>query len=90
MMSSSNHPSAETASGPNPLTVFETLGDLYYRRYHCLRPGKDEGAGSYRDSNDDENRAQFSTWVVSLALLDALARIVQLEKQIEDMESSND
>ena len=75
---------------PNPLTVFETLGDLYYRRYHRLRPGKSEAPETYRDSNDDENRAKFSTWVVSFALLDAVARIVQLEKQVRDTEASNE
>lgn len=83
-------PTAETASGPNALTVFETLGNLYHRRYHRLCPGKSEALESYRDSNDDENRAQFAKWLESLALLDAIARIATLEKQIEDMEVSDE
>lgn len=72
------------ALGPNE--YFEALGRLYERRFHRLRPGKDEPMGSYRNSDDDENTQQFLTWIKGQALDDALARMVQLEDQLEAIE----
>lgn len=62
---------------------FETINDLYYRRYHCLRPGKDEAPQSYRDSSSEENHAQFENWIATRAFTDAIDRITQLEKELE-------
>lgn len=75
-----------TDASVSPLAFFETLGDLYYRRYHRLRPGKDEPPEAYRDSCSDENVEQYSAWLRDKALSDAVARIVELEQRIYEME----
>jgi hypothetical protein len=67
---------------------FEILGELYHRRFHRLRPGKDEAAASYRDSGDDENIAQFKGWYGDgcVALDDALECISRLNYYITKLE----
>lgn len=67
---------------------FEILGELYQTRYHRLRPGKSEAPESYRDSNDDENSAQFKAWYGDgcLALDDALECISRLNYYITKLE----
>ena len=77
-------------SEPDVMVVFEILGDLYYRRYHRLRPGKSEAPETYRESNDDENRAQFAVWTVNHALMDAIARIVKLQEEVETLTEQRD
>lgn len=62
--------------------IFEGIGQLYSARFHRLRPGKDEGAATGRDSMDDDNVRQFSEWVKHEALDDAVRRIDQLEAQL--------
>lgn len=70
---------------------FEVLGDLYYERYHRLRPGKHD---VFRDSNDDENRTQFDLFMATHAFTDALDKIDSLQEQVEklkfDLEEAND
>jgi len=63
---------------------FEAVGDLFYARHHRLRPGKHEAAETYRDSNDDENRERFENWLAMNAFSDAIDRIVELEKRLQD------
>ncbi len=63
--------------------VFEGIGRLYYRRFHRLRPGKDEPMASGRNSMDDDNLRQFRDWIKHQAMDDALARIDELESAIE-------
>lgn len=66
------------------LLRFEAIAELYYRRFHRLAPGKSEPIETGRDSNDDENRAQFASWRKShVAFLDAIDRIVALEEELE-------
>jgi len=66
---------------------FEIIGELYQRRFHRLRPGKDEAAATYRDSGDDENVAQFKAWRNSeQAFDDALECISRLNYQITKLE----
>lgn len=72
------------------LERYETLGDLYYSRYHRLRPGKYEAPETGRDSCDDENYAQFSAWVKAQALNDALDRIAELFKRVETLENNDE
>lgn len=60
------------------LARFETMGDLYYKRFRRLRPGKDEPIGLYRDSNDVDNVAQFDGWAKSTALNDALDELTKI------------
>lgn len=62
---------------------FEGVGRLYYRKYGRLRPGKDEPAGSGRDSMDKDNLRQFQDWVRYEAFDDAIRRISALEAQLE-------
>jgi hypothetical protein len=70
-----------------PIVRFEAIGDLYYRRYHRMRPGKSEPWETGRDSNDIENHAQFDQWFAVHAFTDALERIVQLEDELENIKS---
>lgn len=66
---------------------FEAIGDLYYRRFHRLRPGKSESPLSYRDSNDEENHAQFDGWRTSdVAFIDAIDRLIAREARIESLQ----
>lgn len=60
---------------------FEAIGELYYRRYGRLRPGKSEAPETYRDANDDENCTQFDQWFATKAFTDAIDRIIELEDQ---------
>lgn len=66
---------------------FEAIGDLYYRRYCCLRPGKSEAPETYRDSSSEENRQQFDNWFATRAFTDALDRIIQLEAEKSEWEN---
>lgn len=76
-----------TTDEPSPyedaIAHFEGVGRLYYRRYHRLRPGKDEPMGSGRDSMDDDNLRQFQDWIKHEAFYDAIRRIDVLEAEIE-------
>jgi hypothetical protein len=64
------------------LMRFETIADLYYRRFGRLAPGKSEPAALYRDSNDAENHEQYAKWMgTGQALTDAIDRIIDLETQ---------
>lgn len=54
------------------LIEFEGIGALYERRFHRLRPGKDD---KLRDSMDDDNVRQFSDWIKHEALTDAIFEI---------------
>lgn len=74
----------------SPLMHFEVLGDLYHRRYGRLRPGKSEAPEAYRDSNSEENVAQYAVWFRFYALSDAVSRIVELEKRVNDLENGRD
>ena len=75
----------------NALYQFEAVADLYYRRFHRLAPGKSEALESYRDSNDDENRAQFAKWRASNdAFMDAIKRIIDLDEQVEQLQRQLD
>jgi hypothetical protein len=65
---------------------FEGVGRLYHRRYHRLRPGKDEPAECGLDSMDDDNLRQFQDWIKHQAFEDAIRYIDELEAKIEDME----
>jgi hypothetical protein len=40
---------------------FERLGDLYYREFGRLRPGKDD---ALRDSSDEDNMKQYEMWSI--------------------------
>lgn len=60
---------------------FEGVGRLYYRRYHRLRPGKDEPAECGRDSMDEDNLRQFQDWIKHQAFDDAISRIDVLEAE---------
>lgn len=62
---------------------FEVIGDLYYRRHHRLRPGKDEAPETYRDSCSEENQQLFDNWISASAFTDAIERIIQLEAQVQ-------
>jgi hypothetical protein len=75
----------------SPLYQFEAIADLYYRRFHRLAPGKSEAPESYRDSNDDENRAQFAAWRASNdCFMDAIKRIIALDEKVEDLQRQID
>lgn len=75
----------------NVLYQFEAIADLYYRRFHRLAPGKSEALESYRDSNDDENREQFSKWRTSNdAFMDAIKRIIDLDERVDQLQRQID
>lgn len=67
--------------------LFEGVGNLYFRRYHVLRPGKDWPIGSVEDSMSEDNLRQFQDWIKHQAFEDAIRRIDELEKQLD---ASND
>ena len=72
---------------------FEAIGDLYYRRHHKQRPGKSEPWETGRDSNDIENHVLFDNWFATQAFSDAIARIIELENELENIitgENKND
>jgi hypothetical protein len=69
-------------SGRTANERFEAIGDLYYRRYHRLRPGKSEAMETGRDANSDENRTQFDQWFATQAFTDALDHIISLEEEL--------
>lgn len=76
---------------PSANEQFEAIGELYYRRFHCLRPGKSEAPETVRDSMSDENREQFKTWINGpLALYDAIDRIIALDEKVQDLERKLD
>jgi len=64
---------------------FEAFGMLYYRRFHRLRPGKDEPRALCRSSNEPDNVAQYEKWFEGQALYDAIDRIVELEAENEKL-----
>lgn len=64
------------------LTYFEIVGDLYYRRYGDLRPGKSD---PLKDSNSAENRIRFQGWKGTHAFGDAIERINALEIEVEHL-----
>ena len=66
----------------NALTRFETIGNLYYRRYSRLRPGK---LSPFEDTSSDENRTQFDQWFATQSFTDAIDRIEFLEKQLQGL-----
>jgi hypothetical protein len=72
----------------NSLDRFELVGELYERRYHRLRPGKDEAAMTGRSSSEPYNVKQFSEWYGDgcLALDDALECIHRLNEYITQLE----
>lgn len=74
----------------NANTRFETLADLYYRRFLRLAPGKSEAPETGLSSCSEENRAQFNDWFGRLALEDAVDRIAFLERKVEAMENDCD
>jgi hypothetical protein len=66
---------------------FEAIAYLYYLRFRCLAPGKDEGALSGRNSSCPENRDQFAMWRKSDdAFNDAIERIIALEAAVKSLE----
>lgn len=67
---------------------FEALGALYYARYRCLRPGKDEPFASGRDSMDADNVRQFGDWIRHEALTDAVRRIIEKDAEIEHLRAA--
>ena len=67
---------------------FEIIGEMYYRRFHRLRPGKDESAASGRDSNEAENAEQFQQWRLSDQFIeDCIETISRLNCQITKLEA---
>ena len=73
----------------NSITRFEIIADLYYKRHGRLAPGKSEPIESSRNSNDEENRAQWDNWFATSAFKDAIARITELETYINELEDSH-
>lgn len=66
------------------ILFFETVGDLYYKRFMRLRPGKSEPYATGRDANSEENRSQFDEWISSgQAFIDSIEKIAALEKRLE-------
>lgn len=57
---------------------FEGVGRLYERRFHRLRPGKDD---PIRNSMDDDNLRQFQDWIKHQAFDDAISHIDVLEAE---------
>ena len=58
---------------------YECLAALYAARYGRLAPGKDDPV---QDSGTEENRDLWKLWVSTRALRDAIARIVELEREL--------
>ena len=65
---------------------FEIIGDLYFGRYGRLRPGKSEPLETGRDSNSEENHSLFDNWFATQAFNDAIERIADMDKQLEDLD----
>jgi len=64
--------------------IFEAWGELYYKRFHRLCPGKSEAAETRRDSNDEKNRAQYAEWFRSgQAYTDAIEEVIRLNKELD-------
>lgn len=68
---------------------FECVGRLYERRYHRLRPGKDEPMGGGRNSMDADNLRQFQDWIKHQAFEDAIRRINLLEARVDELEAAD-
>lgn len=62
---------------------FEIVAGLYFERYGRLAPGKSEPPELEIDSNSNENRMQYQTWLVRQAWNDAIVRIAELEAQLK-------
>ena len=58
---------------------YECLAALYANRYGRLAPGKDDRV---QDSGAPENWDQWKVWVSTKALRDAIARIIELEREL--------
>lgn len=66
-----------TCNNINELERFEVLGDLYYKRFGRLRPGKFEAPATGIDSSDELNRREFDNWIRSgQALYDVLDLLI--------------
>jgi hypothetical protein len=68
---------------------FEAIGDLYYRRYGRLRPGKSEAFETGRDASSLENCTQFDQWFATSAFTDAINRIIELENKLQQIEDDS-
>lgn len=66
---------------------FEAINSLYYSRTGYLRPGKD---ALYYDSSSEENSERFTNWLATTGFTDAINRIVELEREIEALDTSED
>ena len=62
-----------------PTDRYECLAALYAKRYGRLAPGKDDPV---QDSGSFENYDQWVAWRRGNALSDAIARIVELEREL--------
>lgn len=71
----------------NANALFEGVGRLYERRYHRLRPGKDD---RIRNSMDEDNLRQFQEWIKHQAFDDAISRIDVLEAETERLQALGD
>jgi hypothetical protein len=70
---------------------FEIIGEMYYRRFHRLRPGKDESAASGRSSMDNENVEQFQQWRLSDQFIeDCIETIWRRDKRIDKLTTKLD
>lgn len=67
---------------------FETIGGLYYKRYHRLRPGMSEAPETGRSSSSEENRQLFDNWIAMQAFTDAIDDITELEKRVQFLEDA--
>jgi hypothetical protein len=73
----------------NDLVFFETLAELYHKRYHRLAPGKSEPFG-FRDSNEPENRKQYDEWYKTQSLKDAIMFLANSLDTIEKINEENE
>ena len=62
-----------------PTDRYECLAALYAKRYGRLAPGKDDRV---LDSSTPANKRQFDRWMRTQALVDAVTRLVELEREL--------
>lgn len=62
---------------------FEIIGELYHNRHGRLRPGKSD---MFQDSSDEENRAQFDSFMATHCFMDAIDEIEKLQKRVSELE----
>lgn len=68
---------------------FEIVGELYYRRFFKLRPGKSVPPECGYDSSDEDNLETFMAWRKSdMAFRDAVDCISRLQAQVRDLKYS--